>query len=141
METIVLIVAFWLVLLGAYGVVTLLRDQPRQRDARRTYPARRRPFDWPERADERHGGATRDLEPMGRSESSQVSGLFSEVDLLRAQVERLRSEIVALSGATNADWLDRPRVRRYRTGAYTYLPRMLRRHVREVRSFRRPLRA
>jgi hypothetical protein len=138
METIILIVAFWLVILGAYCVVILLRDQSSTREATQPAVRERVVFGWPDREEQQLPPAP--VRSGRRDESRQVSGLYSEVDLLRAQVERLRSEIVALSGATNAG-RDRPRVRRYRTGVYTYLPRMLRRHVREVRSFRRPLRA
>jgi hypothetical protein len=64
-----------------------------------------------------------------------VSGFSSEVDMLRAQVEELRSEIAALSGGP-AGRQDRPRLRRHSIGVYTYLPRLLRRQVREVRSVR-----
>jgi hypothetical protein len=66
-----------------------------------------------------------------------LGGLFSEVDMLRAQVEHLRTEVTALSGSSVRP--EKPRIKRYRTGAYTDLPRMLRRHVREARNLRHPL--
>jgi hypothetical protein len=61
---------------------------------------------------------------------------FSEVDLLRAQVEELRTELAALSSSP-ATRPERPRLRRHGIGLYTYLPPALRRQVREVRSSRR----
>jgi hypothetical protein len=65
-----------------------------------------------------------------------LGGLFSEVDMLRVQVETLRSEMSALNGGPRGE---RARLRRYRLGQYTDLPRTLRRQVREVRSFRHPI--
>jgi hypothetical protein len=61
-----------------------------------------------------------------------------EVDYLRAEVQHLRSEINALSydapaGPAPAGRQDRPKQRRYRTGNYTQLPRVLRRQVKEAR--------
>jgi hypothetical protein len=60
----------------------------------------------------------------------------TEVDYLRAEVQHLRSEITALSydqPAVPAGRQDRPKQRRYRTGNYTQLPRVLRRQVKEAR--------
>ena len=73
-----------------------------------------------------------------RSSTDQpvLGGLFSEVDMLRLQIETLRSEMSALSTAPRSE---KARLRRYRSGLYTDLPRSLRRQVREVRNFRRPI--
>ena len=56
--------------------------------------------------------------------------------MLRMQVETLRSEMSALNGAPRGE---KARLRRYRSGVYTDLPRTLRRQVREVRNFRHPI--
>jgi hypothetical protein len=126
-EILVIIVAFWLLLVGAYGGLTLING----------------------RAKAGHGGLTAgspririanwERTPLpGSSEAAPLGGLFSEVDMLRAQVEHLRTEVVALS-ETAATRTERPRTRRYQTGVYADLPRMLRRHVKEVRDVRHPL--
>jgi hypothetical protein len=57
----------------------------------------------------------------------------TEVDVLRAQVQHLRSEIVAMSSDGEPVRQDRPRQRRYRTGNYTHLPRKLTRQMNEAR--------
>ena len=58
----------------------------------------------------------------GRERVSCV--LLDEAQFLtRAQVEQLRSEIVALSSASSRP--DRPQTQRYHTGVYTYLQRPL----------------
>jgi hypothetical protein len=57
--------------------------------------------------------------------------------MLRAQVEHLRTEVVALSETATRH--EKPRTRRYQTGVYADLPRMLRRHVKDARSERNPL--
>lgn len=67
-----------------------------------------------------------------------LGGLASEVDMLRLQLETLRSEMTAYNGEPKAE---RPRLRRYRPGQYTVLPRSLRRQVREVRTLRRAVHA
>ena len=72
-----------------------------------------------------------------REMTAPSADALSEVDLLRAQVEELRSEIAALSGAAPAR-PERTRTRRHGLGLYTHLPRLLRRQVREIRSVRRP---
>jgi hypothetical protein len=64
---------------------------------------------------------------------------YAEVSMLRAQIEHLRSELVALAGSPERE-VRRNRSRRYKVGPYTDLPNPLRRQVREVRSVRRPLR-
>jgi hypothetical protein len=58
--------------------------------------------------------------------------------MLRAQVEELRNELVTLAKPMPApsERYERPRLRRYRTGSYTYLPRNLRRQVHEIRNIR-----
>ena len=113
MEIFVIIVAFWLILVGAYGALTLMgnrkAEQARTNRASGALPAR--------------------PAPLGE--------VFSEVDMLRAQVEHLRTEVVALSETATRH--ERPRTRRYQTGVYADLPRMLRRHVKEARSERNPL--
>jgi hypothetical protein len=118
-EIFVIIVAFWLLLVGAYGGLNLL--SARSKEQRRPGASTAVRF----RAD-----GTEDIAPLG--------GLFSEVDMLRAQVEHLRTEVVALSETATRH--ERPRTRRYQSGVvYTELPRMLRRHVKEVRHERHPL--
>jgi hypothetical protein len=57
----------------------------------------------------------------------------TEVDVLRTQVQHLRSEIVAMSSDGEPVRQDRPRQRRYRTGNYTHLPRKLTRQMNEAR--------
>jgi hypothetical protein len=117
-EILVIIVAFWLLLVGAYGGLNLLSARSKEQHHPGAQPAARR-------ADGTPGPA-----PLG--------GLFSEVDMLRAQVEHLRTEVVALSETATRH--EKPRSRRYQSGVvYTELPRMLRRHVKEVRNERHPL--
>jgi hypothetical protein len=117
-EILVIIVAFWLLLVGAYGGLTLLNARNKANRRLRTQPAVRPRTD-------------------GSSGPAPLGGLFSEVDMLRAQVEHLRTEVVALSETATRH--EKPRTRRYQTGVYTDLPRMLRRHVKEARSERHPL--
>jgi hypothetical protein len=111
-EILVVIVAFWLLLVGAYGGLTLISARNKESRRRQTQAAPR------VRAE--------------REEAAPLGGLFSEVDMLRAQVEHLRTEVVALSETSTRG--ERPRTRRYQTGVYADLPRMLRRHVKEARS-------
>jgi hypothetical protein len=114
MEIFVIIVAFWLILVGAYGALTLMGNRAEQARS------------------QMHGasvGLPKRPAPLGE--------VFSEVDMLRAQVEHLRTEVVALSETATRH--ERPRTRRYQTGVYADLPRMLRRHVKEARSERNPL--
>jgi hypothetical protein len=63
------------------------------------------------------------------------AGHPSEVDYLRAQLDQLRSELFAVATPVPPRF-ERPRLRRYRTGVYSHLPRDLRRHVKEVRQLR-----
>ncbi len=123
MEILVIIVAFCLVVVGGYGALALRRGGSFQRGSKAA--PRVRIEDW-----ESHGSEQR-ATPLG--------GLFSEVDLLRAQVEHLRTEVVALSDV--AAQRERPRTRRYNTGIYAELPRMLRRHVKAARIVRHPISA
>jgi len=123
LEVFVIIVAFWLILVGVYGGLSLVNSGRKQRPLQRSLPAasaRPRPLPRPA-AD-------------GRISDAALGGLFSEVDVLRAQVEHLRTEVVALTDA--ATRFERPRLRRHRTGVYTQLPRILRRQVREARFVR-----
>ena len=122
MEILAIIVAFWLLLVGIYGGLSLAGSSRHRKQATRRNATVRS-------AAAARTGATTDQPVLG--------GLFSEVDMLRAQVEHLRTEVTALSGATARQ--EKPRIKRYRTGAYTDLPRMLRRHVREARNLRHPL--
>lgn len=83
--------------------------------------------------------------PSGRQDEPRIASFElperprpTEVDYLRAEVQHLRSEINALSydapaGPAPAGRQDRPKQRRYRTGNYTQLPRVLRRQVKEAR--------
>jgi hypothetical protein len=125
-EILVIIVAFWLLLVGAYGGLTLLNGRSKTARGRTPGLPRVRIANW---------GTT----PRQGSDEARapLGGLFSEVDMLRAQVEHLRTEVVALSETATRH--ERPRTRRYQTGVYADLPRMLRRHVKEVRNIRHPL--
>lgn len=123
MEVLVIIAAFWLMLVGVYGGYSLVSSSRRRRAAPARPPAAE-PAQLPSR--------------VATPRQAAPPALFSEVEMLRAQVEHLRSEVVALSG--EAPPPSRPRIRRYRTGAYTDLPRGLRRQVRQVRSVRHTVR-
>jgi hypothetical protein len=140
METVLVIIAVWLIVSGLYGISPLLRRRARLRLA----VPRRAPAPPPEVLEPTAENPFANAVPLRPSQTtppqSGLSGLFSEVDQLRVQVERLRSEVIALSGAMPGR-LERPRRRRYSMGLYADLPRLLRQHVREVRSERRPLRA
>lgn len=80
--------------------------------------------------------------PAGRSEAPRTERARAfelpqrprptEVDVLRAQVQDLRSEIFAMSSEPPRR-SDRPKQRRYRTGNYTHLPRKLTRQMNEAR--------
>ena len=123
MEILAIIVAFWLLLVGIYGGTSLAGSSRRRKQTARRNAGLR------SAAVAARTGAPADQPVLG--------GLFSEVDMLRAQVEHLRTEVTALSGTAVRQ--EKPRIKRYRTGAYTDLPRMLRRHVREARNLRHPL--
>lgn len=128
MEILVIIVAFWLMLVGVYGGWSLRNGSQRGSVARRAGQAaapRVRLAQW-----------DRKPSPVKR-EAVKLEPLVNEVDMLRAQVEHLRTEVVALSDV--AGRYERPRTRRYRTGVYADLPRILRRQVKEVRNIRHPL--
>jgi hypothetical protein len=127
-EILVIIIAFWLILVGGYGGMTLLNGSHKHPAARRVAPPAPRVRISSEFAQQPLPGAPA---------STQLGGLFSEVDLLRAQVEHLRTEVVALSDVATRH--EKPRTRRYRTGVYSDLPRLLRRQVKEVRNIRHPL--
>src|SRR5688572_13151690 len=104
METLIIIVAFWLILLGAYGVVSLIREPAgggastdgtslalgrlgRRPQILEDLRSVERPTILSERRQARAPAAERPA----------INGLFSEVDVLRAQVEHLRTELTALS--------------------------------------------
>ena len=158
MELVLLIIAFWLVLLGAYAIWPALR-----------WSALAALFQRPEvllsdvdltnRFNQQVAAAgdalTRPVlvRPTIISQEPRplVHGLSIEVDRLRAEVQYLRSELeaaaslpqlpagqVALPKARNRTAGERPvRPRRYPTGSYTSLPRPLRHLVYVVRSGRR----
>jgi hypothetical protein len=128
METLLLIAAFWLVLLGVYGAFFLPKNAAEAEARHRaravvatvatTYAPGRRP-------------AIRQNLP-----ELPASTTVTEVELLRAQVEQLRSEILALSSG------ERTQRRSRKTPApVADLPQPLRRQVREVRSTRKLVRA
>jgi hypothetical protein len=127
-EILVIIVAFWLILVGGYGALTLLNGKAARPAARRAAAPAPRIRIAPQNGQQPLPGAPA---------QTQLGGLFSEVDMLRAQVEHLRTEVVALSDV--ATRYEKPRARRYRTGVYSDLPRLLRRQVKEVRHIRHPL--
>ena len=143
METLVIIVAVWLILLGIYGALPMLRgsNNPRPvapRVAVRSFAQVEVPA-FIETTSE-HAAPIVQPRPAVRASHAQsplpAMGLFSEVDMLRAQVEHLRSELSALATAPVRREAG-SRSRRYRPGVYTELPRSLRRQVHEVRSGRR----
>lgn len=122
MEIVAVIVGFWLVLVSIYlGLVFVAAHRRAQQGKAQTATIRSAAFSA------RTGIST---------EQPVLGGLFSEVDLLRVQVETLRSEMSALNGGPRGE---KARLRRYRSGQYTDLPPSLRRHVREVRSYRHPI--
>jgi hypothetical protein len=124
METLLLIVAFWLILLGVYGAIFLPRQTLGMDKVR---PSVVVPLRAPAPSLRRM--------PSTRLVPTNV-GSVSEVDMLRAQVDQLRSEILALSSAPA-----RERTTTHRVPSTTaHLPRPLRRQVRELRTARRPLR-
>jgi hypothetical protein len=121
-EIVAVIVGFWLVLVSIYlGLVFVAAHRRAQQKKAQTGTIRSAAFSA------RTGTST---------EQPVLGGLFSEVDLLRVQVETLRSEMSALNGGPRAE---KARLRRYRSGQYTDLPRTLRRQVREVRNYRHPV--
>jgi hypothetical protein len=137
-EILILIVAFWLIIIGVYGAFFL----PDGSKPRRTAQVSGTPFHEAFAASQREKQrrpliSLRGASPFKTSAPERRTEEYSEVDFLRAQVEQLRSELVALTGSGR---VERPR-RRAGTGMYTLLPRDLRRQVHEVRSVRRPLRA
>ena len=122
MEIVAVLVGFWLILVGIYvGLILVAAYRRRQRTKAQTATIRSGAFSA------RTGTST---------EQPVLGGLFSEVDLLRVQVETLRSEMSALNGAPRGE---KARLRKYRSHVYTDLPRTLRRQVREVRNFRHPI--
>jgi hypothetical protein len=169
MEVLVIIVAFWLVLFGAYGAWPLVRGigprsvatrlpdvdltrryneqiaaaaaalaqpQVQHAEARQSPQSPFQSFESRPSVQAFEVHSTPQPVESRRPARASTGGLFSEVDMLRAQVEQLRSEVAALSSGS-APRLERPRLRRYRTGVYTYLPRLLRQQVRDVRVSRR----
>jgi hypothetical protein len=131
METVVLVIALWLILVGIYGALSLLSGAPSTARAARPRAERR-----PRLAEPRPSAPH--VEPYGapyNMEQQAPNAILSEVDLLRAQVRHLRSEIFAMA--------DKPPVeigsvgnkpKRYR--GQPELPRPLRRHLRETRGVR-----
>jgi hypothetical protein len=148
-DTLILIVAFWFILIGIYGAFVLPNGSKSFRQASSRTPATalfHDAFASSQRVEDRRPAPTPRPEQVQlerrrhdaaavRDDRPTASGFSSEVDMLRAQVEELRSEIAALSSAPGGR-PDRPRMRRHGIGVYTYLPRLLRRQVREIRSVR-----
>ena len=144
MEVLILIVAFWLILIGVYGAFFLPNGSsgrpPRRAAAGSAESPFHEAFAATQRTEERRPVVSQRSASPSRGvvvEHRPAPEEYSEVDFLRAQVEQLRNELVALTGSGRPD---RPR-RRAGTGIYTLLPKDLRRQVHEVRSVRRPLRA
>ena len=99
MDTLVFIVAFWLMLVGVYGAYSLVNSGRNSSKRGRAAQATRVPV--------------RPARPVMRPRpvnQPQTSGHLSEVDILRAEVQHLRTEVVALS--TAAARYERPRMRR-----------------------------
>jgi hypothetical protein len=121
LEILAAIAGLWMLLLGAYSIVAVANSRRGRASAMQRAGIRSAAFSA------RMGVST---------EQGVLGGLFSEVDTLRLQVETLRSEVSALHGDPG---VEKAHLRRYRAGQYTELPRRLRRQVREVRNFHRPL--
>ena len=127
METVVLVIALWLILVGIYGALSLLTGTAKESQPR----AQRRPKAAQTRPSAPH------VERYGAPfniEQDAPSAILSEVDLLRAQVRHLRSEIFAMADKPQADVEPAGKPKRYR--GQNDLPRPLRRHLRETRSVR-----
>jgi hypothetical protein len=125
METVILVIALWLILVGVYGALSLLSGTPKQ--ARR----QRQPRSTKMRPSAPH------IEPYGAPydlEQDASGAILSEVDLLRAQVRHLRSEIFAMADKPQVEIGGANKPKRYR--GQTELPRPLRRHLRETRGVR-----
>jgi len=103
-----------------YGAISLLRGQPQtaKRETHRHVPRR---------SAQQHG--------VVREVPEAPNAILSEVDLLRAQVRHLRSEVFAMAG-NPPEPVEKKTSRRYRAGANSDLPRPLRRHLRETRGVR-----
>ncbi|HLF76533.1 MAG TPA: hypothetical protein VJB57_03505 [Dehalococcoidia bacterium] len=142
METLIVIVAFWLILIGIYGAMPLLRaGGPRVNPTGAPRFAANPIVEAIQREVESRPAPVR---PAPRRQvlpsfQPEAGDPYAEVSMLRAQIEHLRSELVALS-SNSTERSARPRSRRSRTFQYTDLPRTLRRQVKEVRSVRRPSR-
>ena len=148
MEVLLLLVAFWLILVGVYGVVGWLRWKPAQNGGRKASAPglvslpRRAPV-WRGSAKvSRPGDRRASVFPTRPSSQRGVPGvgpgargLSKQMEQLR--VEQLRSEITSLSNATAA--LEEPSgARRHGSRTDASLRRPLRRHLRQERSFRAP---
>ena len=121
METVVLVIALWLILVGIYGALSLLGGTGNSAQPR----AQRRPKAAQVRASAPH------VERYGAPyniEQDAPNAILSEVDLLRAQVRHLRTEIFAMADKPAEDKAGKPK--RYR--GQNELPRPLRRHMRET---------
>jgi hypothetical protein len=125
METVVLVIALWLILVGIYGALSLLSGPPRRVQGRQQ-----------RRSKAREAAPQQFTQPYNYDydlERDASGAILSEVDLLRAQVRHLRSEVFAMSGTPQED-KSNPKPKRYR--GQTDLPRPLRRHLRETRGVR-----
>ena len=129
METVVLVIALWLILVGIYGALSLLSGAPKALPAR----AQRRP-----KAAAQARASVPHVEPYGapyNMEQDTPKAILSEVDLLRAQVRHLRSEIFAMAEKPQVEvGSSANKPKRYR--GQPELPRPLRRHLRETRGVR-----
>ena len=129
METVVLVIALWLILVGIYGALSLLSSAPsgsQPRAQRRLKAAKARPS---APHVERYGA------PFN-IEQDAPNAILSEVDLLRAQVRHLRSEIFAMADKPQAEMQTGPGAKPKRYRGQNDLPRPLRRHLRETRGVR-----
>jgi hypothetical protein len=135
MDIVIAIIGVWLVLLGAYGLLPVLRRNG-GREGRP--PKVRIESAWTPASDSAPIAASPSPEKqyVGTRQVAAQAGPDSEIDFLRRQVEQLRSELVAYSGRP-ALRDERPRLRRYRVGLYTRLPSFLRQRIRESRLSRR----
>jgi len=127
METVVLVIALWLILVGIYGALSLLSSAPNGSQPR----AQRRPKVAQARPSAPH------VERYGAPfniEQDAPNAILSEVDLLRAQVRHLRSEIFAMADKPQVETEPAGKPKRYR--GQNDLPRPLRRHLRETRGVR-----
>lgn len=136
MEILAVVVAFWLVSAGLYGAVSWLRSQDSPAALRSLRPPRSAFISGSSRL-ARQARAALAAGPIAGPARllSAPSGTIDplEIDVLRARVEYLRGELIALQSVARV--YEKPR--RPAAGVPARLPRPLRRRVREAQLTRR----